>query len=68
MKLVGCRSEYSWVSETRIEGVFDQQVNVYTGDDAAYVELELQEVEAQNTSDLFFSFYVRNAADTHDPG
>ncbi|KAL7911688.1 hypothetical protein GGI35DRAFT_443376 [Trichoderma velutinum] len=51
-----------WVSETRIEGVFDQQVNVYTGDEAGYVELELQKAGAHSTSDLIFSFYVRNTA------
>ncbi|UKZ79911.1 hypothetical protein TrVFT333_007674 [Trichoderma virens FT-333] len=50
-----------WVSENRVEGVFDQKINVYGADGAGYIELELEEAEGQNSSDLLFSFYARKA-------
>lgn len=36
-----------WISENRNEGVFDQQINVYSGDIAGYIELELQKAYVQ---------------------
>ncbi|KAL7932977.1 hypothetical protein V8C35DRAFT_328183 [Trichoderma chlorosporum] len=50
-----------WVSENQVDGIFDQQINVYSGDGAGYVELELQEADTRKDSDPLFSFFGRTA-------